>query len=137
MRRNALALVALAGLVGCGPGGPRTYPVNGTVELAGGEVSALAGHHIEAVLDGDPAVRAAGVIAPDGSFVLETLDAGLVLQGAREGRYKARLLPAEEDADGRKLRKPPVAAKYLRFETSGLSFEVPAKGTVAVRLSAR
>ena len=40
----------LLGFLGCGSGGPVTYPVRGKVELAGGDGRQLAGSHVEAAL---------------------------------------------------------------------------------------
>ena len=136
--KRAVAVVA-AGLVvlGCGRDGPETHPVSGRVVLTGGDASQLAGHHVEAVLEGDPTVRASGVIGPDGAFVLESLHDGAVKKGARAGQYQARLVAAEENDDGKKLRKPPVAARHLKFETSGLSFSVPATDEVKLVISPR
>jgi hypothetical protein len=139
MRLNGAVAVVAAGLMtlGCGRDGPETHPVSGRVVLTGGDAGQLAGHHVEAVLESDPAVRASGVIGPDGTFALETLDAGAVRKGARAGRYRARVVPAEENEDGKKLRKPPVAARHLKFETSGLSFSVPATEEVKLVVSPR
>src|SRR4051812_41405007 len=116
---RVLAAVGMLALAGCADG-PKTYPVSGKVALAGGEVQKLAGHHIEAALGSDPNVRASGVIGPDGTFTLETLHAGKILKGALEGTYRVRLIPADEDDNGKKLKKPPIAAKHLNFATSGL-----------------
>jgi hypothetical protein len=133
----AAAVLAALGAGGCGQNGPKTHPVRGKVTLAGGDAAQLAGHHVEAMLEGDPAVRASGVIAADGSFALETLHAGEVLKGAREGKYLVRIVPAEEDESGKKLKKPPVAARHLKFETSGLSLNVPASEDVTLPLASR
>lgn len=132
-----VAPLALFALTGCGDNSPKTYPVSGKVALAGGDAQKLAGHHVEAVLDSDPAVRASGIIGPDGAFALETLHAGTILKGAREGTYRVRIVPAEEDDNGKKLKKPPVAAKHLKFETSGLSFQVPTNGDVTLEFASR
>jgi hypothetical protein len=139
MRIRGIVFAALAacGLAGCGGDQPKTYPVSGKVALAGGDAQKLAGHHVEAALDGDPTVRASGVIGPDGTFALETLHAGAVLKGAREGTYRVRIVPAVEDDNGKRLKKPPVAARHLKFETSGLSFQVPASGDVTLELTSR
>ncbi len=88
-------------------------------------------------MEGDSAVRAFGIIGADGSFTLETLQAGTIQKGAREGKYQVRILPADEDDDGRKLKRPPVAARHLKFETSGLSIQVPANGEVTVAVATR
>ena len=122
MRLYGAVAVVAAGLMtlGCGQTGPETHPVSGRVVLTGGDAGQLAGHHIEAVMDSDPTVRASGVIGPDGTFALETLHAGEVRKGAIAGRYQARVVPAEENEEGKKLQKPPVAPRHLKFETSGL-----------------
>jgi hypothetical protein len=140
-RIRALAVVVAAGLwgaAGCGPGGPKTYPVRGKVELAGGNVADLAGASVEAALDSDPTVRASGVIAEDGSFQLETLNAGVILRGAQEGTYKARILPGdEEDRQARTRQRAALNAKYTQFQTSDLSFKVPTEGNVVLKLVPR
>lgn len=132
-----LALVCIALGTGCGQSKPKTHPVAGKVVLAGADVAKLAGHHVEAALEGNPSVRAAGVIGPDGSFVLETVKAGAIQKGALEGKYQVRILPAEEDDDGHRLHKPPVAPRHLKFETSGLSIQVPAKSEVILAVATR
>ena len=138
MRLSRAAIIAASLVVlGCSRDEPETHSVSGRIVLTGGDASQLAGHHVEAVLEGDPTVRASGVIGPDGAFVLESLHAGAVKKGARAGRYQARVVAAEENEDGKKLRKPPVAAKHLKFETSGLSFSVPATDEVKLVVASR
>ncbi len=121
-------------LAGCGPGTPKTYPVSGKLSLSSGDVSQLAGHFIEASLEGDPNVRASGVIGPDGSFSLETLHSGIILKGVLEGKYQVRIVRGEEDDDGKKLKKPPVAPRYLKFDSAGLSLDVPPPGDVVLKV---
>ncbi len=133
----AIALLCLLGSAGCSQDSPKTYPVSGKVSLAGGDVQQLAGHHVEAVLESDPAVRASGIIGPDGCFSLETLYAGVILKGAREGRYQVRIIRGDENDEGKKLKKPPVAARFLQFRTSGLSLEVPTPSDVSLEIQSR
>src|SRR5689334_4028766 len=118
----ALAALGLLGALGCGRVGPKTYPVQGKVELASGDVRELAGSHVEAALAGDPAVRSSGEIRPDGSFSLQTLHAGVILKGARQGEYQARIILADE---GGGRRRRPLDQRFLQFGTSGLTFRVP------------
>ncbi len=133
--RTALAAgLALFGLTGCADDLPKTYPVSGKLVLANGDVKRLAGHHVEASLESEPTVRASGIIGPDGGFTLETLHAGVILKGAREGKYQVRIVKADEDDEGRKLKKPPIAARYFQFQGSPLSFEVPTAGDVSLEL---
>ncbi|AMV25315.1 hypothetical protein VT84_13020 [Gemmata sp. SH-PL17] len=135
--RIIAAALGLFVLAGCNGNSPKTYSVSGKVALVGGDTQKLAGHHIEVALATDPTVRAAGVIGPDGTFSLETLHAGVVLKGAKEGQYQVRILPADEDDNGTKLKKPPIAARHFKFESSGLSLKVPATGDVNLELSPR
>src|SRR5438094_2780376 len=111
-----MAFVHLAAIGGCGPAGPKTYPVRGKVESTAGGASQLAGNHIEAVLEQDPTVRASGVIQADGSFTLQTLHAGIILKGAREGTYQARILLDDDgDRQARRLRRAAVHPRFLKF----------------------
>jgi hypothetical protein len=141
-RRGAARLIlvfvagATLGVLGCGPGGPRTYPVSGKIDLAGGDLSALSGGYIDAALREDPTVRASGEIGPDGGFTLQTLHAGVVRQGAREGTYRLRIILDDTSASKRRARRA-IAPRYLRFETSGLSLQVPAESAVTLRAAAR
>lgn len=135
--RVLAAAVGLWALAGCSDNAPKVYPVSGKVALAGGDAQKLVGHHVEAVLEGDPAVRASGLIGPNGTFTLETLHGGKILKGAQEGKYQVRILAAEEDDDGKKLKKPPIAGKHFKFESSGLSLQVPPPGDVSLELAPR
>jgi hypothetical protein len=122
-------------LVGCGTG-VKLHPVTGQVTFADGEVATLAGHHVEVALIEQPTQRANGIIRPDGSFVLETLDAGTFRQGAQAGTYQVRILLADEDDQGNHLPRPPLARRYFSFAESGLSLTVPS-GAVTLTVSKR
>lgn len=133
-----IAVVAVLGAVGCGQTGPKTYPVNGKVELASGDVSQLAGNNIEAALASDPSVRASGVIQPDGSFALETLQAGVIQKGAQEGSYQVRIILDEDgDREAKRRRRSALPLRYLQFKTSELSIQVPTHGEVTLKVSQR
>ena len=136
----AVVLVAIAGVAGfsgCGSGGVKMHPVAGRIEIAQGDAKPLAGHTLEVVLDSDPAVRAAGQIQEDGSFQLETLQRGSVLKGAVEGKYKARIVLSDDDLKQRTAAAKAIPARYLQFEKSGLSLQVPAAENVALKLLRR
>ena len=140
-RRVFLSLsagAALSGLLvatGCGGAGPAFHPVIGTVQLAEGDGSVLAGHGVEAVLESDNLVRANGVIAADGQFSLETLHEGAVRRGALAGKYKARIVLADDDGEARRRAASVLPKKSLQFETSGLAFEVPTAESIQLRIS--
>ena len=123
---------------GCGPAGPKTYPVHGKFEVAGGDAAHLAGATVEAAEVTDPSVRASGTIQSDGSFTLETLHAGVIKKGAQEGNYKVRIILGDDgDREARRLRRAAVHARFLQFETSKLSFQVPTSGDVILKVAPR
>jgi hypothetical protein len=130
-------LLATIALVGCGPSGPRTHPVNGRVSVPNGDVAVLAGSTIEAALDSDLTVRAAGTIEPDGTFKLETLQSGAIRRGAVAGNYKVRVILADDDPAARKKAAKAVHPKALKFETSGLTLQVPTPDEVRLELTGR
>ncbi len=134
--RIALLLGTIA-LAGCGPSGPATHPVSGRVSIPSGDVAALAGSTVEAALDSDPTVRAAGTIEQDGTFKLETLQSGVIRKGAVAGTYKVRVILTDDDPAARKKAAKAVHPKALKFETSGLTFQVPAPDEVRLELAGR
>lgn len=138
IRAGAVAAVvaSLWWLAGCGEAGPKTHRVNGRVELAGGNAGDLAGATVEAALESNTTTRASGVIQPDGTFKLETLHNGVILKGAMEGKYQVRILNSDDDDVGnKKARRAALNKKYTKFDTAGLSFEVPAEGEVVLKLA--
>src|SRR4051812_20333836 len=118
---------ALIALAGCGPAGPKTYPVQGRIDGP-----APPGWHVEAALESDPTVRASGVIDADGRFALETLHQGRVLRGAPGGRSLVRLVRDDEARRGRG-----VARRYLDWKSSGFALRVPPEGEVVFRVQSK
>lgn len=111
-------------------------PVTGTVTVPG-DPAVLAGSTVELVLESDPTVRASGTIEPDGRFTLDSLKDGSVRRGAPEGTYKARIILGDDDPALQKKAAKAVPARYLRFETSGLTVRVPAEGDVTLAIAGR
>lgn len=78
----AVVGLALAGITGCGPSGPKTHPVTGVVTLDGSPVE-------NAVVSFHPAAgegrSASGTTDTSGRFELSTLARG---DGAMEGKYR-------------------------------------------------
>lgn len=111
--------VLIFAALGCGTG---RYPVIGKVTYQDGsplEEGMVAG---EATIDG----RLAGVqgsVQKDGSFQWGTEKAG---DGAFPGKYRLVVLPrALSDFEMSKGIKPAVDDKFTKYETSGLTHEVP------------
>jgi hypothetical protein len=137
---SAFVLIAALGIVvftGCGGSGVKTHPVAGKIEIPSGDIKPFTGHTVEVVLDSNPAVRAAGQIQEDGTFALETLQGGSVLKGAVEGTYKARIVLADDDISQRNLAAKAIPARYLQFEKSGLSLQVPTTENVSLKILRR
>jgi hypothetical protein len=116
-----LAVVALfaVGLSGCGGG---KYPVRGTVALDDG-TPVTRGLIVFERADGSPPVTARGNIGPDGKYALSTDKPG---DGVPLGRYKVLVNPMDLSDLPDEQKNIPFAHKYLKFETSGLEFEVKA-----------
>jgi hypothetical protein len=123
--------------IGCGSSNPLTHPVQGRVQVSGGDAALLAGHSVEVALETDPTVRAYGEIREDGSFSLESLQAGEIQAGALEGTYLARIVLSDDDPERSRRVAATIDARALDFKTSGLSIQVPAAGTVALSIVRR
>ena len=130
-----LATALLASLTGCGKSGPPTHRLQGTVQLAEGNVGDLAGHTLEAVLESDSTVRAYGAIGEDGHFELESLLGGQIRPGALAGKYAVRVVLGDDDPESRRRAAEALNKRFFSVETSGLSISVPNSGDVTLSLS--
>src|SRR5262245_9721463 len=132
-------LVGLLGVLafsqaGCGPKGPKTYPVTGRVESQKeGVPKPLVGSGVELQSTTEPNTQGFGQIQPDGSFTISTYRLGVSLNGAIEGTHRARITPGAGDEDDGRPRKRPVDPKYTRFESSGWEITVPTTGEVILK----
>jgi hypothetical protein len=124
-------------MIGCDGVAPATYPVSGKVVLPGGDVSQLAGSHVEAVQANDLRVLASGEVQDDGSFMLETIFAGQKLEGAQSGEYQVRIVLSDEDRGSKRRRGQVIASRFTRFDKSGLSLSVPTTEFVTLMLARR
>lgn len=131
-----LAALGVVVFVGCEKAGVKTFPVEGKVELSGSDPNILSGHVIEAVSEANPEVRAYGSIEPDGSFRMETLHAGKIIDGAQEGKYQVRVVLGDDDPELRRQAAQRINPRHLDFATSGVSLQVPASNVV-LRLDAK
>jgi hypothetical protein len=113
-------LLLLAGVTGCGP---RLYPVRGKVTLDDGKPLTRGLVLFEASGDG-PRVMARGEVQPDGSYQLSTHKPG---DGALPGRYRVLLNPMDLSDLPDEKKNLPFDIRYLKYETSGLEFEVRAE----------
>ena len=130
-RSQALAPLLLAALAaGCGSG---RYPVAGRVTYEDGtpvEAGTVIG---EATVNGK-AVGVQGNIGPDGSFRWGTERAG---DGAAPGSYRVAVMPvALGDSERAAGKQPAVDARYTKYQTSGITFEVkPGKNELNITVT--
>ena len=76
--------------------------------------------------EADSGIRPSGKITSSGGFSLQTLLGGKLLSGAPEGKYKVRIILADESDEGVPKRKgDPISKKYYDFATSGLTMTIP------------
>ena len=136
LQSHFVLIMAVSSVTGCASE-VRTHPVAGKIEVSGAAVTALAGSHFEIARVGDRNVRASGEIQADGSFQLQTNHAGVILDGAFEGQYQARIILTDESRDARRRAAAAIAPRYLDFATSGLTVQVPGAGAVVLVVAAR
>lgn len=122
-------------LVGCGAAGPPVIPVKGQVQLVGGDNGPLVGHLIEVANAQDQTIRASGEIRLDGNFELESLVQGQIRKGTLKGSYLARVVLSDDDPQARKSAAAAIHPRFLKFESSGLAFDVPSVVPVQLQVS--
>ena len=124
--RGSIVVAALSVLAGCSGPAVKTHPVAGKVEIKDGDSGLLAGSGVELQHETDEALRPSGNIDATGNFLVKTTYKGEVLEGAPEGKYKARIVLADPKDDG--VPKRPanfIHPRYLDFDKSGLTVTVP------------
>lgn len=115
-----MALALAFSLTGCGN---RLYPVQGKVTLDDG-TPLTKGLVVFEGGGGEKPVSARGEIQPDGSFQLSTNRPG---DGVPPGSYRALINPMDLSDIPDEQKKLPFDIKYMRLDTSELSFEVKAE----------
>lgn len=133
----SVMLLAILLLTGCGAANSPVVPVTGQLTLSGGDAAPLSGHMIEVTKADDNLVRSYGEIKPDGNFELESLIEGKILKGVQPGKYHARIVLGDDDPQHRQLARAAIHPRYLKFNSSGLSFDAPATGPVQLQVSRR
>jgi hypothetical protein len=113
---RVLVLFGALALAGCGG----KSPVRGTVTLDDGTPVAKGMVVFERTDAGQP-VTARGEIKPDGRFELSTDKPG---DGVPPGTYKVLISSLDLSDVPDEKKNLPYDIKYLKFETSGLTFEV-------------
>jgi hypothetical protein len=132
--RRAALLLALA-LAACSSQSVKTHPVSGRVEVKDGDVAILTMSTVELKHETDETLRPYGNLDAGGNFSLKTLHQGKVIEGAPEGKYRARVILADPSDEGVPKRKgEPIHRRYYEFATSGLTITVPS-GDYSLSLS--
>ena len=130
--RRSAALAAsllLFAVAGCGS---RLAQVKGTITLADGRPMTR-GMVIFEKGEGEAAVMARGAIAPDGTYEMSTYKPG---DGVPPGKYRVQINPIDLSDTPDEQKNLPFDAKYTKFDTSGLMYEVkPGPNLFDIKLS--
>jgi hypothetical protein len=122
LTRAALVAVTLAIALSAAGCGRRLAHVHGTVTLADGTPLSRGLVTFEGVVDGEP-VMARGSVKPDGTYELSTYKPG---DGIPPGKYRVLINPMDISEVPDERKNLPFDIKYLKYDTSGLEFEVKA-----------
>src|SRR5581483_1973868 len=117
---SVLALIVLLGCAGCG--GEALHPLRGTVTLDDGTPVTQGVVVFERSAGGKP-VTARGESRPDGSYQVGTRTPG---DGVPPGKYRVLVKPLDLDDVPDEDKTLPFDLKYLKYDTSGLEYEVKA-----------
>ncbi|XZE46891.1 hypothetical protein SH467x_002188 [Pirellulaceae bacterium SH467] len=72
-----------------------------------------------------PAEVAYGEIKSDGTFRIESLRDGAIVQGTSAGEYEARIVVSDDDSQHKAAAHKAIPKKYLQFASSGLKVAAP------------
>ncbi len=126
---NVWPLVLFASIaIGCNSS--EFKPLRGKVLLPSEIDFQFADDVIELRSKSNPQQLAFGEIQADGSFEVQSLKQGEIVNGARPGSYEARFVIADDDYSHKKLASRLISKRYLRFESSGLTVDIPNDGVV-------
>jgi hypothetical protein len=117
--RSVAALLVLLLMAGCGN---RLYPVRGTVTLEDGTPLTKGLVVFEGNVGGAP-IMARGEVQADGTYQLGTYQ---LEDGVPPGRYRVLVNPMDHSDVPDERKNLPFDIKYLRYDTSGLEYEVKA-----------
>jgi hypothetical protein len=118
---NAVAYVVVLGLLGCGQS---MSTVKGKVSFDDGSPLTEGTVLFESDKGAEKPVSARGIIQPDGSFVMSTINLG---DGVPPGHYKVMVLALpkiDPNLKGKPKVAPPFDPRFSDFGTSKLDFEV-------------
>lgn len=122
---SAATVVALSGGCAGRPAGPKTEPVNGRLVVKDSPVTLqrLNGGKIWFQSTTEPDTKAMGFIDEEGTFAVNLIAQIEGLEGVPAGLYKVRIEPPLDDQ--RRPQRGLIASRYLDFDQSGLTVEVP------------
>jgi hypothetical protein len=126
---------------GCGPSGPKTYPVKGKVVVKNGKLDRLVGGYVYMESVGEPKYKCLGEIDENGEFVMASSINDKPVEGMPEGDYLARVEPREgeyqreNEDDPIVVRKGQPLLKYQDYGTSGLKYKIePRENTITIEV---
>ncbi|MFZ4079687.1 MAG: hypothetical protein ACOYKN_00570 [Pirellula sp.] len=79
-----------------------------------------------------PQKLAFGGLSETGEFKIESLQEGKIVLGAPAGEYRVRLIVSDDDSGHRNDLLAKIDPKFLSFERSGWTVDVPGREVVLV-----
>ncbi len=121
----SFCLCLLTLVLGCGPSGPKLYPVQGVVKVNGKPASAALVFMHEKARDAMRDPLPYGTCKEDGTFEIETPNVG---KGAQVGNYTITVYfpDMSKPEDGNGQRPDALNGAYDRVDQSKITFEVKA-----------
>lgn len=128
-------LVAAMACLAAGCGGPKTYPVKGTVVFADGDLKQLVRGEVYFASVADPKLFGTAEILEDGTFTAFTMtEASRDYAGLIAGEHRVAVHPPERsDDEGPAI----IAARYRSPDTSNITITVPLEGEFVIKVSRR
>lgn len=138
MRRGLVwaGLIGLTCLAGCGPSGPDTVPVSGTVKIKGQPVAGVEVQFIAAKFAGFGKTDAAGkfrlvpgAMPGPNKVCFRKFDSGQLKDDPQAGMDAGQLEAMQQAQGPQPTVKQLIPPEYCDPATTKMEFDVPAKGT--------
>ncbi len=131
---TAIAVLGIftASVTGCG--GKAESPIEGVVVIESASDFQFSGDTLEVRSVERPAEVAYGEIKSDGTFRIESLRDGAIVEGTSAGEYEARIVVSDDDSKHKSAALKAIPKKYLQFASSGLKVTAP-NTQVIIKLS--
>lgn len=122
-----IATVGILSVCVLGCGRKSEAPLEGVVVIETESDFHFSGDTLEIRSKDRPAKVAYGEIKADGTFRIESLRDGAIVQGTSAGEYEARIVVSDDDSRHKSAALKAIPKKYMQFASSGLKVTAPNK----------